>query len=158
MARCSTASRAELLGAVADEMFVKLHAPLETAALAGAPLASRVAMILDHYHRIYASALYRAVVSASLDPRSGVRRQLQRRVNENQDLMSRNWQEAFADLGIADQDLHATRRLAMSLVRGYAIVPASGGGYWERDVAEVQALIVGRLERYGRKRPGRPTV
>lgn len=139
-------SREELLKAVAGEIFVQLHSRLDTKALSAQPLQRRVDLLLQHYYDVYSSPLFRAVLSASLDPSSGVDQYMRHGIVQQQAMIDRTWREVFADLDAPDSELRPLRRLVMSAIRGYAVQNLWGrGGLWHNDAPVMRDVVVARL-------------
>jgi len=139
-------SREDLLQAVAGEIFVQLHSRLDTKALGLQPLEKRVDLLLRHYYGVYSSRLFRAVLSASLDPSSGVDQYMRDGIVQQQEMIDRTWREVFADIDASDSELRPLRRLVMSAIRGYAVQSLWGrGGLWSNDAPVLAELVLARL-------------
>jgi AcrR family transcriptional regulator len=141
-------SREELLKAVTGEIFVQLHARLDTKALSSQPLDKRVELLLQHYCDVYSSPLFRAVLSASLDPSSGVDQYMRDGIVQQQEMMDRTWRAVFADIDAPDFELRPLRRLVMSAIRGYAVQSLWGRDLLrDTDSALLRDLVLTQLER-----------
>jgi AcrR family transcriptional regulator len=141
-------SREDLLKAVAAEIFVQLHARLDTEALSLQPLEKRVELLLQHYCGVYASPLFRAVLNAGLDPSSGVDQYMREGVTQQQEMIDRTWREVFADIDAPDFELRPLRRLVMSAIRGYAVQSLWGQDLLRStDFALLRDLVLTQLKR-----------
>ncbi|MPZ56037.1 MAG: TetR family transcriptional regulator [Rhizobiales bacterium] len=142
-------SRDDLLKAVAGEMFVQLHARLDTAALSAEPLDKRVDFLIQHYYDVYTSSLFRAVLSASLDPTSGASEHMRAGIERHQEMIDQTWRSLFRDLELPDVELRPLRRLVMSAIRGYAVQQSlwRRGTLWRTDAVLLRDMVVARLDR-----------
>jgi len=118
------ATKADLIVAVIDRVSEELNLRFDVAALGAAPLAERVAAIVDGYWGVFMGPSFRAVLSISLsiggEPALATR--LANCLDEARESYDVVWQELFRDLGRSAAELSATRRVIMSAARGFGVL------------------------------------
>jgi AcrR family transcriptional regulator len=141
-------SREDLLKAVASEMFDSLHSRLDTAMLARSPVKDRIRALMQHYYDVYSSPLFRGVLSASLDPDSGVDQYVRNGIIDHQTMIDRTWRDLFSDLSLSANDLRTIRRIVMSALRGYAVQAVwSSNAVWKQDRDLFCQMIEAQLDK-----------
>jgi AcrR family transcriptional regulator len=118
------ATKADLIVAVIDRVSEELNLRFDVAALGTAPLARRVAAIVDRYWAVFMGPSFRAVlgISLSIGGEPALATRLADRLDEARKSYDVVWQELFHDLGRSAADLAATRRVVMSAARGFGVL------------------------------------
>ena len=130
-----------LLAVVGEEIMADLNLRLDIAQMARLPLDQRVDQLLGHYYAVYASPIFKAVLSAAVDPTPSFALRLEEVLTRSQAMINHTWRAVFADVAIEDEALSAVRRVVMGALRGYALRERLGEqGNWPAD-----KRILGRM-------------
>ncbi len=137
------ASREDTILAVIDHVMTELNFRLDTAGLAGLPLAERVEALVSRYREVFSGPLFVTAMQILLGVRSDpvLSARIRAHLNEKQDAILRTWAEIFPDVEMAEGEMASLRRIIMAAIRGYVLLEAFGvPGSWNKD-----SPMLGRL-------------
>jgi AcrR family transcriptional regulator len=135
-----------LLAVVGEEIMADLNQRLDIARMARLPLEARVEQLLAHYYRVYASPIFKAVLSAAVDPTPNFATRLEAVLSQSQSMINRTWREVFIDIAIEDERLSSVRRIVMGALRGYALRERLGEqGNWPTDRQVLARMLLEQL-------------
>lgn len=116
-------TRSDLLLAVVDEIWVRMHGSMELSQLNQASLEDRVDAIVDRYWQSFSDQLFSAVLDIWLGVRADPK--LFERIDANlQNVFAESadhWRTSFADLDIPADRLMLAHELLRSTIRGLAL-------------------------------------
>ncbi|MEZ5649870.1 MAG: TetR/AcrR family transcriptional regulator [Burkholderiaceae bacterium] len=133
------ASRTDLDVAVIDFVSEALNFSLDVDALKDAPLAERVAHLVDAYWSTFGGKLFRAALHIWLAVLHD--EALAQRMSEQlfalQERIEPLWRALFHDVGLSTRELRTLRHVVMGAARGYAVerlITGTGAGAPERKM------------------------
>lgn len=137
--------RDDLMLAVIEDVMNRVNFQLDGCPLQGQPLRQRAEALVDHYRSVFGGPTFRAALGiwTGVQGEPTLLGRVRDLLRTAQSRFDEAWLMAFADLpGASRPGLLAARRLAMSTVRGYAVLEMFGTySAWAQDRAVAVAMV-----------------
>lgn len=154
--------RDDLMLAVIEDIMNRINFQLDGRPLQGRPLRERAEALVDHYRSVFAGPTFRAALGiwTGVQGEPALLGRVRDLLRAAQSRFDEAWLTAFADLPAASRaGLLAARRLAMSTVRGYAVLEMFGTySAWPQDRAVAVAMVETAIAQALPAMPPRPAT